>query len=232
MDGLVDTTKTSARWQQSKRLAFLEFALIAAVYVADWAHHIFLSKVLYLLPLAWISLRLRGVRWRDIGFRTYRTWGRTLTIGILAGVGIEALELFCTQPLLAALFGEMPDLTAFARVAGNVKWLSVSLGFTWTLFAFGEELVYRGYLMSRIAALFGRTRIGWAITLVLVSLVFGLSHFRQGITGVSENFIDGMILGALYLRFGGNLAIPIIAHGVTDTVDFLLIFFRMYPGLG
>jgi membrane protease YdiL (CAAX protease family) len=61
--------------------------------------------------------------------------------------------------------------------------------------------------------------------------MFGLSHFGQGITGVSENFIDGMILGALYLKSGCNLAVPIIAHGVTDTVDFLLIFFHRYPGL-
>jgi membrane protease YdiL (CAAX protease family) len=53
----------------------------------------------------------------------------------------------------------------------------------------------------------------------------------QGITGVSENFIDGLILGALYLKFGRKLAVPIIAHGVTDTVDFLLIFFHRYPGL-
>jgi membrane protease YdiL (CAAX protease family) len=232
MNESVDTTEKSARWQQGNLLVFLEFALIAAIYVADWMHHIVLSKVLYLLPLAWISLRLRGVRWRNIGFRIYRSWGRTLAIGILAGIGIEVLELFCTQPLLAALFGEMPDLSSFASVAGNVKWLSVSLGLTWTLFAVGEELVYRGYLMNRIATLFGRSRIGWTIALVLSSFVFGLSHFHQGITGVSENFIDGMILAALYLRFGGNLAIPIIAHGVTDTADFLLIFFRMYPGLG
>ena len=60
--------------------------------------------------------------------------------------------------------------------------------------------------------------------------MFGLSHFGQGITGVSENFIDGMILGA-YLKFRRKLAVPIIAHGVTDTVDFLLIFFHRYHGL-
>lgn len=65
----------------------------------------------------------------------------------------------------------------------------------------------------------------------MASIMSGLSHFGQGITGVSENFIDGMILGALYLKFRRKLAVPIIAHGVTDTVDFLLIFFHSYPGL-
>ena len=165
------------------------------------------------------------MRWRDVGFGVFGSWGKTLLAGILAGAGIEVLELFCTQPLLARLTGQMPDLSAFDRMAGNLKWLAISLAFTWTLFAFGEELIFRGYLMNRIAGLIGRTRIGWAVALVLASVMFGLSHFGQGITGVSENFIDGMILGALYLKFGCDLAVPIIAHGVTDTVDFLLNFF-------
>jgi membrane protease YdiL (CAAX protease family) len=218
-------------WRHSVSLALLEFVLIAALYLADWLHHVFPSKVPYLLALAWISLRLRGLRWRDVGFRLYRDWYTTLAIGVAAGIGIELLELFATQPLLARLTGQMPDLSAFSRVAGNLQWLSLSLILTWTLFAFGEELVFRGYLMDRIAGLFGRSRGAWACALALASVVFGLSHFQQGIAGVSENLMDGILLGALYLRFGRNLAIPIIAHGVTDTVDFLLLFLHRYPGL-
>jgi len=217
--------------QHSVSLALLEFVLIGAIYAADWLHHVFPSKVPYLLALAWISLRLRGLRWRDVGFRLYRDWRTTLAIGVAAGIGIELLELFATQPLLARLTGQMPDLSAFSRVAGNLQWLSLSLVLTWTLFAFGEELVFRGYLMERIAGLFGRTRAAWVVALASASVVFGLSHFQQGITGISENLIDGLLLGALYLRFGGNLAIPIVAHGVTDTVDFLLLFSHHYPGL-
>jgi membrane protease YdiL (CAAX protease family) len=60
---------------------------------------------------------------------------------------------------------------------------------------------------------------------VAVNLVFGLSHFNQGPTGIFENFLDGMILGALYLACGRKLAVPIVAHGITDTLDLLLILF-------
>src|SRR5580658_9815470 len=179
MKGSLDTSEGPSPWRQSKRLAFLEFALIVAVYVADWQHHIFLSKVPYLFLLGWLSLRLRGMRWRDVGFGVYGSWGKTLLVGILAGVGIEMLELFCTQPLLARLTAQMPDLSAFDRVAGNVKWLMMSLAFTWTLFAFGEEFIFRGYLINRIADLVGRTRSSWGVALVLASAIFGLSHFMQ-----------------------------------------------------
>src|ERR1700753_4378113 len=143
----VNTSDGPFRWQQGKRLAFLEFALIVAVYVADWKHHIFVSKVPYLFLVGWLSLRLRGMRWRDVGFGVHGSWGKTLLVGILAGAGIEVLELFCTQPLLVRLTGQMPDLSAFDRMAGNLKWLAISLVFTWTLFAFGEGLIFRGYVI-------------------------------------------------------------------------------------
>lgn len=212
-------------------LAVLEFTLLVGIYLADWQHFVIPSKVPYLFAIAWTSLYLRQLRWRDVGFRLYRDWPTTLAIGVAAGIAMELLELFCTQPLLVRITGQMPDLSAFSRVAGNVRWLATSLALTWTLFAFGEELVFRGYLMDRIAGLLGRTARGWAVALLTASLVFGLSHFQQGITGVSENVVDGLILGAIYLKLGGNLAVPIVAHGVTDTVDLVLLFLHRYPGL-
>ena len=42
----------------------------------------------------------------------------------------------------------------------------------------------------------------------------------------------GVLLGLLYLGSGRNLSVPIVAHGVADTVDLLLIFFGKYPGVG
>ncbi len=205
--------------------------VITGIYLADWTHHIYLNKIPYLIVLAWISLRLRRLRWRDIGFALFRNWPTTIGLGVLAGVGIEVMELFFTQPLIASVFHEMPDLSAFARVQGNTKWLMGSLVLTWTLFAFGEEVVFRGYLMNRVADLFTNPRVGWTVALVIASLVFGISHFHQGPTGICENVLDGLILGALYLACGRKLAVPIIAHGMTDTLDFLLIFFNLYPGM-
>jgi membrane protease YdiL (CAAX protease family) len=226
-----DPVRGTERWRQSAILVGLEFAVFAGVYLADWSHHIYISKTPYLFALAWLSLRVRGLRWRDVGFARFLNWPTTIALGVLAGVGIEATELFCTQPFLASVFHEMPDLSAFARVQGNFNWLAGSLALTWTLFAFGEELVFRGYLMNRVAGLFSNARVGWAVALVLGNLAFGISHFQQGPTGISENVLDGAILGTLYLACGRRLAVPIIAHGITDTLDFLLIFFHRYPGM-
>ena len=95
-------------WKDSRWLILVEFTIFALIWFADvyhWHHVIFFSKTIYLLALGWISLRVRGLKWKDIGFQVYRTWARTIAIGVLVGVGIELLELFITQPLLVRLTG-------------------------------------------------------------------------------------------------------------------------------
>src|SRR5271157_2825584 len=55
-----DTPPGARSWRDSKLLAACEFAVVAALFMADMRHHIFFSKTPYLFLLAWTSLRLRG----------------------------------------------------------------------------------------------------------------------------------------------------------------------------
>jgi membrane protease YdiL (CAAX protease family) len=217
--------------RQSRLLITLELVLVAAVFVADEHHLIYFSKTPYLLALGWSSMALRGIRWRDLGFRFGPRWSVLLLAGLGAGIAIEALELFVTQPLLVKLTGKFPDLSNFRDVVGNLKLLLLLIVASWVIAALGEELVWRGYLMNRVANVFGRSVAGWAVTLVLVSAAFGLAHSYQDVTGIVENFIDGALLGGLYLVSGRNLVVPIVAHGITDSVDFLIIYSGHYPGM-
>jgi len=218
-------------WRQNWLPAACEFAIVGALFVADLQHHIFFSKIPYLFILAWGSLRLRGLQWKDVGLARLSGWGPMLALGVVAGFGMELLELFVTQPLLVRIIGKMPDLTPFLALRGNAKLFLLGLLFSWTLAAFGEETVYRGYLMNRVAGLGRNSRTAWMVSLVLVSAVFGFSHFGQGITGQIENAINGLLLGLLYLACGRNLWVPILAHGITDTVDITLLFMGRYPGV-
>jgi uncharacterized protein len=217
-------------WRDRNWLIFAELAVVAAIFLADQHHLIFFSKTPYLLLLAWISLRVRKVSWRQVGFALYRGWTTTLLLGISLGVGLELFDLFGKQRLLSLLMGKPPDLSVFRAVKGNAKLALLMLLLVWTLAAFGEELVYRGYLMNHVAELLGSKRGAWAVSLILISALFGLAHAGQGITGVLEEGSDGLILGLMYLAFGRSLAVPIVAHGVCDTIDTLLLFLGKYPG--
>jgi hypothetical protein len=48
---------------------------------------------------------------------------------------------------------------------------------------------------------------------------------------VIEEGLTGLILESIYLGFGRNLTLPLIAHSVQDTIDAVLIFLGHYPGL-
>lgn len=222
------------RGANSKFVAIGELTLVGLIFLADWYrwHHLIrLNKTPYIFVLAWISLRLRGLRWKSVGLAIYRTWAQSLAFGILLGLGMELLELFVTQPLLVRLLHKWPNLSSFSPLIGNWKLFVISILFAWIVAALGEELVYRGYLMTRIADLLGGTRASWRVSLVVVSIVFGLAHHGQGWTGEIENLIDGLLLGGVYLACGRKLAVPIVAHGVQDTIDVLLIFLGKYPGM-
>jgi CAAX protease family protein len=221
----------AAGWRESRWLAWCEIGLVALVFIADWKGIIPFSKTPFLLVLAWISLRVRGIGWKAIGLSRDRGWGKTLALGAGCGLLLEAFELFISQPLLIRITGEKPDLHDFAVLTGNLKYTLIVIGLAWTLAAFGEEMVYRGYVMNRVADLGRRTRGAWIVSLIAVNVAFGLAHTYQGITGVIENCLDGAILGWMYLGTKRNLSVPIIAHGLADTVDVLLIFLGKYPTL-
>lgn len=218
-------------WRNSKWLAFAEFLIVGLIFYADHRHWIPFSKTPELVLLGWISLRIRGLRWRDVGLARYRSWKTTVAMGVVLGTVLETFQLLVTQPILAKLVGRQPDLELFRMVTGNIKITLLFIALSWTLASLGEELVWRGYLMNRLADVFGRTPAAWTCSLVTISIAFGLAHGYQGPTGWIEECLAGLALGIMYLRTGRNLAVPIVAHGVCDTIDMILIFFGKMPGM-
>ena len=210
----------------------LEALLITFLFWADihrWHHVVILSKTPYLVAIGWISLRLRGQSWRSVGLCRPLNWARVLLLGTAVGGLMEGAELFITQPLLTRAFHRPPDLSAVSGLHSNIGMLAVGELLTWTLAAFGEELVWRAYLLNRVADVLGQTGLAWAISAALNSVAFGVAHFDQGVTGIAENVIDGALLCCLYFAGGRNLWLPIVAHGITDTLDLVLLFSGHYP---
>ena len=218
-------------WRDSTWLAFVEFLIVALIFYADYRRLIPFSKTPELLLLGWISLRVRNLRWRDVGLTRYLSWPVTITIGVGLGVLTEAFQLLITQPILSRLIGKEPDLELFRMLTGNLKMTLLFIALSWTLAAFGEELFWRGYLMNRVADVGGRTPAAWIVSLVIVNMAFGVAHGYQGLTGLIEEGISGLFLGLMYLRTGKNLCVPIIAHGLGDTIDMVLLFFGKMPGM-
>lgn len=210
--------------RDNKLFIAAELIIALLIIVAYLANLIPFSETPFLFLLGWFSLWLRGIGWRAVGFKRPARWSRTLLLGIAVGVAYQFLTTYVLEPLVILLTGKQTDLSQFAPLRGNVFLLLFFLVLVWTLAAFGEELVYRGYLMNRVAELAGDGRGAWAVSLVVVSILFGVGHLYQGISGILVNTAAGLVYGALYLWSGRNLWLSIIVHGVYDTVGLLLIF--------
>ena len=212
-------------------IPLLELLALVALTAADAFGYVPLSRTPFLLLIGWASLRLRGMAWRDVGFARPPRLGRAISIGIAAGVIMEVLAITVTTPLIASLTGTPPDYSDFEDVVGNLGVLLIFLAASWILAAFGEELAFRGYLMNRAADVLRRSRGAWIVSLIAVSLYFGIGHGNQGVAGIAQESLSGFLLGVLYLATGRNLTVPIVAHGVSNTLAFILIYLNRYPGL-
>src|SRR4051812_29575972 len=206
----------------------LELALVGLIVAAFAAGVLPVTEVPALLILGWVSLRRRGLRWSSVGLRRPEN-GRRAALLIAAGVAYAIISLYTLDPLLDRLTGRPADLSEFADVRGNVSMLLFWLLLSWLLGAFGEELAYRGYVLNRMADA-APQRVGRQSTAVLLSSVlFGISHISQGFSGVLSNFLGALVYSGLYLLAGRNLWVPILAHGLEDTIGFVLIFLGRYP---
>lgn len=210
----------------------LELALVAALFWLDERGFIPLSKTPFLLALAWGSMWLRGVSWRDAGLWLPAHWKRLAAIGVAAGVAMWLLEFFGTMRLLHRMFGYWPDLTVFNDLVGSIGLLAVYLVLNWVLAAFGEEMVWRGWALPRVAQFCGTGTRAWIIALVVVNVAFGFAHLYQGPSGIIQAAVGGVLLGVLYIATGRNLVAPIVAHGISNSIDFVVMYLGLYPGVG
>jgi membrane protease YdiL (CAAX protease family) len=102
---------------------------------------------------------------------------------------------------------------------------------------FGEEILYRGYILTRLNEAFGRPwrfrGVGWGWGTVLAALFFGLTHAlnrvelgdgRVGFTWAwgMWTFFGGLVFSYLREKTGSIVA-PAVVHGLPQALAYLLV---------
>jgi CAAX protease family protein len=210
--------------------ALVELVIAALIVAAGLLGYVAYSSTPWLLLAATVFFWWRGPGWRAVGLRWPAHPGRILTIGLV--VGYQWLGLYIIEPLLArATSGQLPDVSMFRPIVGDEARLAIWLALVWTLAAFMEEMVYRGWIMTRVAEIGRFSRAAWVVALLMSSAIFGAVHLYQGAAGVVATALSGGVFAALYLATGRNLWAGILAHGFMDTVGIVMIYLGIYPGL-
>jgi len=184
-----------------------------------------LGYVLSILTAS-IVLKMRGTGWKEIGLARPKSWPRTLLIGVAAVVGAIVVMNLVTM-IIANLPGTeipQPDITRFNPLEGNLLFLLGMLAIVWTTNVFGEEMFYRAFLTTWFAEVFRNSSATWALAAIGSSIAFGLAHYGEGVSGIFSNGFIGLLFALIYLRTGRNLWASIIAHGLSNTLRFVLIY--------
>jgi hypothetical protein len=187
------------------------------------------TAIIFLAPLGGLSLWLRGDGWSRIGIRRSSNGWRTLVLALVIGVGYQLLSLWLIVPCLQQLTCEPLNLSQFDSLPDSISSLALWLTSAWTLAAFGEEMIYRGYVLNRFADLATNGNVGRIIGAIGSSALFALGHSYQGLSGIAETFIFGCVLAGSYLAAHRNLWLVVLAHGTANSLAFILIFLGRYP---
>ena len=149
---------------------------------------------------------LLGRGWRSLGQA-----GADLSYALGACVLVALLEL-----LSARYLGVGRNVAVYALLprseAERLTWVLVALSV-----GFCEEVVYRGYLQTQLAAFTGRSSTG----IVLQAILFGAAHADQGAAAALRIAAYGLVLGIL-VQARRSLWPAITCHIAIDVASGLL----------
>lgn len=179
-----------------------------------------------LLAMAWIrietgGLAAMGLRW-PVSARTTLGWALLVTLAI------TCIVTPFVEPLVNRLTGTDVDYSGYGALKGNLPVALSLLGKAMLSAAIGEELVYRGFLLHQLSALFGGGRLAMVAAVVLGSAVFGYAHAPQGLSGMLVTGIAGAIAGAVWFASGRNLWAAMLAHALVDAWGIATLYYGWY----
>lgn len=208
-----------AAWSISVLIFLLVLVVILTSAVQRMLHIGFIAAVVVIVV---ILVRPGGTE--SIGLVTPDKWSCTVLQSVILGTLISFLFAAILEPAIEWLTGSSVDISLLDPLRGNRDLLLRLLFAAWIGAAFVEEVIFRGFLMNEFEKILGSSSSPLGFSLLITSALFGLSHLYQGPSGVVSTGIAGAILGGLYVWSGYNLWMPILTHGIIDTMGLILIF--------
>jgi membrane protease YdiL (CAAX protease family) len=167
---------------------------------------------------AWAVLRWRGESWAGLGLR--RPPKASIAIAVAVALYLVNMALSAwVVPVLAQWIAPIRQPSFLAYIRGNLGGFLTWLAIGWIVGAFIEELLFRGFLLNRIADLLGGTKAALALGVVAQAVLFGALHLYGGGFAFLYATVFALANGVFYLAAGRNLWPLILVHGVWNTVQ-------------
>ncbi len=163
-----------------------------------------------------------SLSWSDLGMAKPANWWQPLLV-IAGTYGAIVLFSIYVRPFILEL-GDRPGIDHLMGIPQNLPKLIFALIVVWITAAFLEELIFRAFLINIMEDLLGNTPIALGVAVVLSSVIFGLMHAYQGLTGMVMTGSLGLIFGIAYVLNGKRIWPLIVVHGAIDTIALISIY--------
>ena len=184
---------------------------------------------IFMLFLVWVGIKLRGQQLSDFGLtfkrvsikESLRNFLFSLMVCILGAAGYMLGTL-----VMASISGmpESADMSVYEYLHNNIFMLILTLTGVYIVSSFGEEVVYRAFLINRITELGLDTKYGKMAAVLISAVIFGLVHFEWGSTGMVSTGLMGLVFGICYLKLKKKLWILVLAHAYLDTILLVQVY--------
>lgn len=187
------------------------------------------SVNILMLLYIWAGIRLRGEDCSSLGLVFKRpTWKQGFRIFLLSLlVFVLAMIGFFIGSIIMVNITGMPqqaDMSSYEFLKDNLGLLFLTLIGVYIASSFGEEVIYRGFLITRFSEIGKHTKAAIVIAVILSAVIFGLIHYEWGPMGVVQTFFMGLVLGICYIKLKKRLWILVLAHAYMDTILMLQLY--------
>ena len=197
---------------------------IVTVIIVSLLLSIFAGQLGTLLFYIVVLITLWAKRWEWKFFGMARPdWPETIFKAFLFAIGIFILNDFLIQPLIEFYFGKI-DLSEVSFIEGNLLNYVVFILLGWVFGGFCEEIIYRGYVLKRLAIILGDTNKAWLFSAIMASIVFGFAHNYQGPSGIIVTAILASLFGLIFMCNKNNLIVLVLTHGIYNMIAITLIY--------
>ncbi len=178
-----------------------------------------------LLAIWWV-LKKYGESFADLGLSVSNFKLGAVGQGLISAVLLFVVFQYVVAPVLSNWLGlPAANLQDFDFIKGNKAGLLFVVLMGWLVGGFYEELVFHGYLFTRIENWLGGSKavlLSW----LLSNLVFGAYHWQLGWSGAIQAGLAGLAYHGLVIRNQRNLWYAFFFHGFYDTIALTALYFE------
>ncbi len=208
-----------------KEIAFILLAIVIVVLIPHSGIIPFpFGYCIPVLIFTWLFLNRTNENFTSIGFSFKRFEMRSVIIGTLTAILLFSFLTWVLLPFLEKIIDLPPaNLGDFAKIRGNTSFYIFILAMGWVVGGFYEEIVFHGFIFTRLEKLIPG-KYAMTASFLLSNTIFALYHLQLGTEGVINAFIAGSVYHALMLHNRRNMWYAIFCHAAFDTIALTFIY--------